>query len=152
MSPQPRILSPSRYCVPSTSYVVDISRVAVADSWCHKVRQEQSPATLPLNISLSGPATLGSQHAAAQNVPLSSSGISSLQSSTEGVDGALQTPEFDPAIDLSDDGSGSTVSSTSGWAFGVVGRACSCYDFWRPLLGPLVLEPRNRRFNASPSL
>jgi hypothetical protein len=54
------------------------------------------------------------QQAAAQNVPLSSSGISSLQSSAEGIDGALQTPEFDPAIDLSDDGSGSTVSSTSG--------------------------------------
>lgn len=54
------------------------------------------------------------QQVFAQNVPLTSSGTSSLQSSAEGVDGALQTPEFDPALDLSDDGTGSTVSSTSG--------------------------------------
>jgi hypothetical protein len=54
------------------------------------------------------------QQVTAQNVPLTNSGTSSLQSSAEGVDGPLQTPEFDPAIDISDDGSGSTVSSTSG--------------------------------------
>ncbi|HKF06054.1 MAG TPA: hypothetical protein VKB49_27285 [Candidatus Sulfotelmatobacter sp.] len=51
------------------------------------------------------------QRVTAQNVPLTSGGISSLQSSTEGVDGPFQAPEFDPALDLSDDGSGSTVSS-----------------------------------------
>ena len=54
------------------------------------------------------------QQAFAQNVPLTNAGTSSLQSSSQGVDGPLQTPEFDPAIDLSDDGTGSTVSSTSG--------------------------------------
>ena len=50
------------------------------------------------------------QRSAAQNVPLTS-GTSSLQNSSEGADGTIQTPEFDPAIDLSDDGTGSTVSS-----------------------------------------
>jgi hypothetical protein len=54
------------------------------------------------------------QEVTAQNVPLTNSGTSSLQSSAEGVDGPQQTPEFDPAIDISDDGSGSAVSSTSG--------------------------------------
>jgi hypothetical protein len=54
------------------------------------------------------------QQVTAQNVPLTSSGTSSLQSSAQGADGPLQTPEFDPAIDLTDDGSGSTVSSSSG--------------------------------------
>src|SRR5215469_3783131 len=53
------------------------------------------------------------QRVTAQNIPLTSGGITSLQSSAEGVDGPFQDPEFDPALDLSDDGSGSTVSSVA---------------------------------------
>lgn len=68
--------------------------------------------TLPIGLVAFFCLTL--QRGAAQNVPLTSSGTSSLQSSSEGADGTIQTPEFDPAIDLSDDGTGSTVSSDSG--------------------------------------
>src|SRR6267154_1893485 len=51
------------------------------------------------------------QPAAAQSVPLTNSGKSTLQSSPEGSDGNVQTPEFDPALDLSDDGTGTTATS-----------------------------------------
>src|SRR5258707_1076158 len=67
---------------------------------------------LPIGLAVFSCVTL--QRAAAQDVPLTNSGTSSLQSSSEGSDGTVQTPEFDPAIDLSDDGTGSTVSSDSG--------------------------------------
>ena len=69
---------------------------------------------LTLSIGLVMFSCLTLQRAAAQNVPLTNSGTSSLQSSSEGSDGTMQTPEFDPALDLSDDGTGSTVSADSG--------------------------------------
>ena len=37
-----------------------------------------------------------------------------LRIASRGSDGTVQTPEFDAAIDLSDDGSGSTISTSSG--------------------------------------
>lgn len=69
---------------------------------------------LTLPIGLVAFICLALHQADAQSVPLTSSGTSSLQSSTEGSDGTIQTPEFDPAIDLSDDGSGDSVSADSG--------------------------------------
>src|SRR5260370_5541510 len=68
--------------------------------------------TLPIGLVAFFCLTL--QRGSAQNVPLTNSGTKSLQSSPAGADGPIQTPEFDPAIDLGDDGSGSTVSSDSG--------------------------------------
>jgi hypothetical protein len=50
----------------------------------------------------------------AQSVPLTNAGTGSLHGSSEGADGAVQSPEFDPAIDLADAGDGSTVSAGSG--------------------------------------
>src|SRR4029077_13733738 len=67
---------------------------------------------LPIGLAVFSCLTL--PRAAAHDVPLTNSGTSSLQSSSEGSDGTVQTPEFYPAIYLSHDGTGSTVSSDAG--------------------------------------
>jgi hypothetical protein len=69
---------------------------------------------MTLSLGLVVLVCLALPRAHAQNVPLTQSGTSSFQSLPEGSDGDLQTPEFDPAIDLGDDGTGSSVSSDSG--------------------------------------
>src|SRR6266853_1703402 len=110
--------------------------------------------TLPIGLVVFSCLTL--QRAAAQNVPLTSSGTSSLQSSSEGADGTIQTPEFDPAIDLSDDGTGSTVSSDSGQAInrtlgGAPGPGVSAKSGKKAKSNPIVnlsfdgLNHRNQR-------